>query len=335
MMPVIRKLFPGFILSSIIAITAYYCSQHLGPPVMLLALLFGMALSFLYRKTQFSDGLDFVANNVLKTGVGLIGLRLAFSDLIELGWQPILLMVIAIFSTMLIGHMLARLANMPRHFGILSGGAVAICGSSAALAIAAVLPKHKDKVCDTALTIIAVTVLSSVAMILYPILTTSLDLSASQSGIFLGGSIHNVAQAVGAGYSVSQETGDIATLAKLVRVSLLVPVIMILIVIFKPTPAASSTEKVKPQTSINRNAVPLFLVVFIILMILNSLFELPLLLTSTTYNISHFALIMAMAAIGMKTSLKQLLEVGIRPVAIMLFETLWIAGLVFVYLIII
>ena len=120
--------------------------------------------------------------------------------------------------------MRARLGLRPV-FGVLSGGAVAICGASAALAIASVLPRHEESERDTILTVVSITALSTLAMILYPIFATSVGLDHVRAGIFIGGTIHDVAQVVGAGYMISPETGDVATYVKLLRVAMLLPAV--------------------------------------------------------------------------------------------------------------
>src|SRR6185312_7645057 len=108
-------------------------------------------------------------------------------------------------------------------FGVLSGGAVAICGASAALAIASVLPRSDTRERDTILAVVSVTALSTIAMILYPVFAISIGLDHRHAGVFIGGTIHDVAQVVGAGYTISNETGDIATYVKLLRVAMLLP----------------------------------------------------------------------------------------------------------------
>ena len=111
-------------------------------------------------------------------------------------------------------------------FGLLTGGATAICGASAALALAAALPAHPNKERATLFTVIGVSTLSTFAMIAYPMIVHVLDLGPQAAGVFLGATIHDVAQVVGAGYAVSRETGDTATVVKLMRVAMLLPVII-------------------------------------------------------------------------------------------------------------
>jgi uncharacterized membrane protein YadS len=128
---------------------------------------------------------------------------------------------------------LTILARSPRppdgiqsEFGLLSGGATAICGASAAMAISAALPSHPLKERATLFTIIGVSTLSTVAMILYPAITQLMGFDDLHSGIFIGATIHDVAQVVGAGYAISPEAGDTATVVKLMRVAMLLPVII-------------------------------------------------------------------------------------------------------------
>src|SRR5438034_1244912 len=119
----------------------------------------------------------------------------------------------------------AQLMGFQKFFGLLTGGAVGICGASAALALSAAFPQHPNKERATLFTVIGVSTLSTLAMVLYPLVVRLLELDALNAGFFLGGTIHDVAQVVGAGYSMGQETGDASTVVKLMRVAMLVPVI--------------------------------------------------------------------------------------------------------------
>ena len=131
---------PGLLISVITGLAALFLSQHYGAPAMLFALLLGIALSFLYQDTNCKDGIEFAASTVLRTGVALLGFRLAFNDLVELGWFNTLILFSAVASTILFGIALAKVMGLSRRFGALTGGSVAICGASAAMAISSVLP---------------------------------------------------------------------------------------------------------------------------------------------------------------------------------------------------
>jgi len=310
------SLAPGVGVVAITGLAAMFLSEHYNTPVMLLALLLGVAVSFLYEETRCREGIDFVSSHLLRIGVALIGLRIALSDLVELGWQAGLLIVFAVASTIIFGIILCRIVGMPKHFGALTGGAVGICGASAALALASVLPDDENKQRDTLITVIGVTLLSTIAMIAYPIIAAKLNLSTNETSLFLGGTIHDVAQVVGAGYSVSSETGDLATLTKLVRVSLLVPVVLIFVLLLRRKRSYPLSEQ--------SNILPRFLLAFVAFMLLNSFFNIPDQIVDSASSVSRFSLVMAIAGIGMKSNLRQLVEVGFKPFLILLSETVWI-----------
>jgi uncharacterized integral membrane protein (TIGR00698 family) len=316
----IKTKLPGVLISVIVGLAALFLSEHYGAPAMLFALLLGIAMSFLYESTKCKEGIEFAACHLLRVGVGLLGLRIAFGDLSALGWKTAILLAVAIVSTIGIGIVLAKALGLKKRFGVLTGGAVGICGASAAMAIAAVLPDSKDKDRDTLLTIVGVTALSTVAMVMYPILAGLFNLDLTHTSIFLGGTIHDVAQVVGAGYSVSEQTGDLATLTKLVRVALLMPVVVCILLVLRMN--LDKFSDAKPP------GIPAFLIAFVVLMTINSLVDVPEVVTQSATDISRFALVISIAAIGMKSNLGQLLEVGLKPIFLLLIETLWIAGLI-------
>ena len=169
-------------------------------------------------------GIEFASRSILRLGVALLGVRITFAEIASLGLAPVATVIVGVATTILVGLFLSRRLGLTPMFGVLSGGSVAICGASAALAIASVLPHDRDRERDTILTVVLVTALSTLAMILYPVFATSIGLDHRLAGVFIGGTIHDVAQVVGAGYMISPETGDIATYVKLLRVAMLLPV---------------------------------------------------------------------------------------------------------------
>ena len=317
---------PGLAASGIVAIAAMFLSEHYGASAMLFALLLGMALNFLGTEGKTVPGIQFAASIVLRIGVALLGLRITFGDIAALGLNTSLMIVSAVILTMLFGALCVRLTHAHRHFGILTGGAVAICGASAALAIAAVLPRYPQHERDTSFAVIGVTALSTMAMVLYPLLVSALGFDARDAGIFLGATIHDVAQVVGAGYSINQEAGDIATIVKLLRVAMLLPVIIVLTAIMRR--AASSTTSPSPST--RPPLLPWFVALFAVLVAVNSFTALPKIILGSANEFSRWALVCAIAAIGMRTSLKDLAALGWRPVALMIAETLFLAGIIVV-----
>ncbi|MBO0334732.1 putative sulfate exporter family transporter [Sneathiella sp. CAU 1612] len=309
-------LFPGLLLCLTVAAAARFLSEHYLAPQMLFALLLGMAFHFLAEEGKCVEGVEFSSKTVLRFGVALLGMRLTIDDVLSLGWAPVGVIISGVGATIIVGIFLSRLLGRRRRFGTLTGGAVAICGASAALAISSVLPKSKNSERDTIFTVIAVTALSTLAMILYPIVVSLLGLNDRFAGIFLGGTIHDVAQVVGAGYAVSSEAGDIATITKLLRVSLLVPIVLIISLCFKTRRAGASAEF----------PLPLFVIGFCFFVGLNSFQIVPVEIRDMLVQLSSWCLVMAIAALGIKTSLKDMLTIGYQPMLLITLETLFIAA---------
>jgi uncharacterized integral membrane protein (TIGR00698 family) len=313
-----RVLAPGVLACGVVGAASAFLGGHYGAPVMLFALLLGMAMNFLSADGPCKPGIEFTARQVLRIGIALLGLRITLGQVVALGWGPVALVVLSVVLTIVVSVVAARLLGFRGLFGLLTGGATAICGASAALALSAALPPHPQKDRATLFTVIGVSALSTVAMVLYPMLVRALGLDEAQAGIFLGATIHDVAQVVGAGYSLSPQTGDTATLVKLLRVAMLLPVIV----------AASLLTRGQQAPGTERPPLlPWFAVAFAVLVAVNSTGIVPPSLQKTGSDISRWFLIAAIAAIGMKTQLRDLAAVGFKPVALMVGETVFLAVL--------
>jgi len=321
---------PGLVISAIVAVAALFLSEHYGAPVMLFALLMGMAVNFLSEDSRCQAGIEFVARHVLRVGVALLGLKITGAQIQAVGWPSLVMVLVAVIATIGFGIALAKLMGFQTFFGLLSGGAVGICGASAAMAISAAFPPYPQKERATLFVVISVSTLSTAAMVTYPLMARWLELDAVAAGFFLGASIHDVAQVVGAGYSMSAQIGDVATLVKLMRVAMLVPVIAFAAWVARAyhvqhSQIAFANGLAKPKRP---PLLPGFALAFILLAVANSAWALPEALLSWGNNVSRTFLVAAMAAIGMKTHLKDVLSVGWQPVALMLAETVFLATLV-------
>ncbi|MFN9164063.1 MAG: YeiH family protein [Alphaproteobacteria bacterium] len=314
---VVHAVYPGVLVALVIGLASTFLSDHYGAPVMLFALLIGMAFHFLHEEGRCVAGIEFASRNILRLGVALLGARITFDQIAQLGTGPVLMVVCGVATTIGIGVLLAPVLRQSRVFGVLSGGAVAICGVAAALAIASVLPRNNSNERDTILTVVSVTALSTIAMIAYPMIVGALGFDAEHAGLFLGGTIHDVAQVVGAGYMISPEAGDVATYVKMLRVAMLLPVVVVLLFLFSER-STLGDRKGPPL-------VPTFLAGFVLLVCLNSLGLVPAPVASAMNDVSRWCLVTAIAALGMKTSFRKLAAVGWRPVALMVAETAWIA----------
>ena len=314
---------PGLLICIVIAWASTFVSEHYGGPTLLYALLIGMAFFFLSKKPRTAAGIQYGSRTVLRVGVALLGARITVAEIIDLGPAPILIVIGAIVLTILFGRYVSSALGLDRAMGLLTAGATAICGASAALAISAVMPKHDQLERDTIFTVIAVTALSTLAMIVYPLIVEAIGFDNSDKGIFIGATIHDVAQVVGAGYTISDETGGVATFTKLFRVAMLAPVVLIFALVV--------TRWGQGEAGTTRGAragLPWFLVA------INSAGVIPATVQDGMVTVSRWCLVIAIAGLGMKSSFQELAVLGWRPIALVVGETLFLAGLVLIALII-
>jgi len=312
-----RSVLPGLAVAALVAVAAQFLSDHYSAPAMLMALLLGIALNFLGTEGRTVNGVAFASRTVLRMGVALLGTRISVELLLDLGLDLIALVVAGTAVTILFGLLVARLFSLDWKFGFLTAGSVAICGASAAMAIGAILPRDEHSEEKLTFTVLGVTVLSTIAMVAYPVLVALLNLDPTESGVFLGGTIHDVAQVVGAGFSISEQTGDTATLVKLIRVTALAPVVLLGALAVRRRGAVNGGER--PPL------MPFFVVGFLALAATNSFNLIPDMLQNLASLTSRWFLLTAIAAVGMKTSLRRVFDVGGAAIAIIVAETLFIA----------
>jgi uncharacterized integral membrane protein (TIGR00698 family) len=282
---------------------------------MLIALLIGLAIHFVYDLEKVQPGISWTSRSVLRFGVALLGIKIAAPDIISIGLAPLLLVVAGMAVTFLAAVVGARALSLPREFGALSGGSVAVCGASAAAAVSSVLPEDEESERSLAVVIAVVTLMATIAMIFYPLLVAELDLTPQDMGVILGGTIHDVAQVVAAGKAISPKVGELATFVKLMRVAMLLPIVMG-VYFWLGRSAAKHKSGAKIQY------LPGFLIAFFVLAAINSFGVVPAQVSSWGSNASHYFLVAALTAIGVKTDLKSVLGVGWRPFALILIETL-------------
>ena len=317
-MPDWPVVWPGILTAITIALAATFVSEHQGGPQLLYALFFGMAFNFAASGEKVKAGIEFASRQILRFGVALLGARITAEQISGLGAVPILMVIGGVVLTILFGALVGRLLGRPKIEGLLTGGAVAICGASAALAISAVMPKNEENQRFTLFTVVGVTTLSTVAMIAYPAIARAFGLDPGAASVFLGGTIHDVAQVVAAGYMISPEVGDGATFVKLLRVAMLLPVVLVFSLLFRTGAEGGARPPLLPG----------FLIGFAALVVINSLGIIPKPVTDAASHLSRWCLVVAIAALGVKTSLQQLASLGWRPVLMLAVVTVFLAGLI-------
>ncbi len=314
----LSSLLPGLLTCLIASLAAMWLSEHYGFPAILLGLLIGLALHFLSDHPALGEGLDFAARHFLRIGIVLLGLQITAMQIGAIGWLPfagLLAIMAAAFGAGLVG---AILSGQGRYAGVLAGGATAICGASAALALYSVIGRDRLDQTRFTITLVGVALASALALSLYPAIAQSLGLDAAQAGYLVGASIHDVAQAIGGGYAISDEAGTQATIIKLARVALLAPVVALVALWLGE--AGASDNKANPVW--RRLSMPWFIAAFLALVVVNSLVDLPAQVAETGLAVSKFLLLLAVTATAMRSRLSLLLEAGWKPLVPVLCASL-------------
>ena len=312
-----RKLGPGLLVCGAVGLAGWAIAAWTQWPGIVIALVIGIALHPLASGVRFQPGYVMAVKKLLRIAIAFLGVRVALGDFAALGLPVAGLVVLTMAITLASGILLARLVGRSAAYGALAGGATAVCGASAAMAIASVLPRTKDGDTDAAYVVLTVNVLSTAAMLAYPWLSHTLGLDLRATGILLGATIHDVAQVVGAGNAVSELTANVATIVKLLRVFLLLPVVLLIGIGFSASGADAGKAKVP---------VPGFAIMFVVFATLNSFHLFPEIVRTGLLALSQAGLFMAIAALGLQTSLAAMIRLGWRPMAVVLGATLILLG---------
>jgi uncharacterized integral membrane protein (TIGR00698 family) len=309
-------LLPGLTLCAVAAATAAWLSEHYGFPIMLLGLLVGLALNFVTRDQRTHRGLDFASRTCLRLGIVLLGLQVSVAQIAALGAAPFGALLVVMAATFMAGIAGARIVGQSSYSGILAGGATAICGASAALALYGIIGKDRLSQAQFALTLVGVSLASALAMSIYPALAGELALNDRQAGFLIGASIHDVAQAIGGGYAFSDPAGAYATIVKLARVALLAPVVALVSLWLEPAAEAAG------RPFWRRLALPWFITAFLAVAALNSLVSSPQLIAAQSLITSKALLLLAVTATAMRSRMDLLMEMGWRAAVPVVVATL-------------
>lgn len=298
----LKAYFPGLAVTVVASLAAAYLSEHYGAPIMLMGLLIGLAFNFANADVRLHPGLGFASKTLLRWGIVLVGLQVTFGQIANLGLPAFAAIAAMVALVTLSGTVMSKYIGRGAAFGTLAGGAVAICGASAALALSSVLGEKRASQAQLTLVLVAVSAASALAMSLYPALAHMLDLTDRQAGFLMGASIHDVAQALGAGYSYSPEAGATATVVKLTRVALLAPALAVVAYAYRD----DGTSK---RSGVG---VPWFVLAFLAVCALHSLVDLPQPVLDAAKPGATALLLLAVTATGIRSPMNLLLEQGWR-----------------------
>ncbi|BBU27631.1 hypothetical protein BTHE68_13650 [Burkholderia sp. THE68] len=269
---------------------------------------------------SWAAGVNFSARKLLRIAVAFFGLRVSLQEIAQVGVSGFTVSVLVVVSTLVIGTWAGmKLMKLDRDTALLTAAGSAICGAAAVLAFESTLQSKPHK---SAMAVGSVVLFGTLSMFLYPLALNAgwLHLDTLGAGLFFGGTIHEVAQVVGAASNVSPEATHIATIVKMTRVMLLVPVLLVIGFWINRSRAGDSSQ------GKGKIAVPWFALGFLALVIVNSLHVLPDTATSTINMLDTFALTMAMTALGMETRIAQIREAGPRALATGAILYVWLIG---------
>ena len=329
-MAMAAELMPGVAMAALVAAIGYVAARYIAPaipiPNMVIALVVGIALNPIAARPATQPGMRFCVSTVLRWAVALLGLRVGLADIAALGAGTATLVVVAMAATVATGFILARVSGQAPGFGALVGVGTAVCGASATLACSTVVPNYPGKQADIAFVVVAVNALATLAMLIYPPLCILLGFDAQTTGVMLGGTIHDVAQVVGAGYAVSVPVGNTAVIVKLFRVFLLLPVVL---------SVGWHFTRLGEKHGEARVPVPVFGIVFLALCAVNSAVPLsPALMPayapvkSVLVEVSTWGLLLAIGALGLGTSIRTIIGLGWRHITTVLGTTIVIFAVV-------
>jgi uncharacterized integral membrane protein (TIGR00698 family) len=288
-------------------------------PALVIALLIGMALAAPARRVAFTPGLVWCVKTLLRLAIAILGLRISLADIIGLGPSTVVIVIGAMTLTIASSIWLSARLGLGASFGALAGAANAVCGASAALATSTVVPAYERKGADVAFAVIAANAVSTLAMLIYPLIAVALGYDPKATGIFLGATIHDVAQVVGAGYAVSEPVGNTGVIVKLFRVFLLLPVVLGIGWWLAAGGARTGAAKVP---------VPMFAIMFLVLCIVNTAATAmpavaPVYVPAKAVLdvAATWGLLLAIAALGAGTSVAELRYINWRHAAVFLAAT--------------
>jgi uncharacterized integral membrane protein (TIGR00698 family) len=312
-----------------IAVAHTAWAQYLGLSALTLAIVFGILAGnsfFPAIAARTAPGVDFSKSTLLRAGIILFGLRITFQQIAAVGWAGVVIDALMVALTFVIAVQLGtRLLGMDRETSMLIGAGSALCGAAAVMATEPVVRGQAHKVSVAVATVV---VFGTLGMFAYPFLYPYLGMSEHAYGVFTGSTVHEVAQVVAAGRSVSEPAAAAAVIEKMLRIMMLAPFLLVLSGTQRDRAGAVAAE----GHTVSRRpiVVPWFAVLFIVASAVNSLQLLPAGLVAALIDVDTVLLATAMAALGLRTHVGAIRQAGARPLllAAVLFAFLVLGGYV-------
>lgn len=309
-----KRILPGILLCLAIAIPSWFLGKQfpiIGGPVF--GILFGMMLAGIKRPGKLDEGITFTGKKILQYSIILLGFEMNLYNVLKVGAESLSVMIFTLAAAFGVAYVGGKLLKLDVHTTTLIGAGTAICGGSAIAAVAPVI-RAKDK--DVAFSISTIFLFNILAVFIFPALGHYFNFSDLGFGMWAGTAINDTSSVVAAGYSYSNAAGDYATIVKLTRALMIVPICIVLAVMTARKQVGEVDVKIA-------DIFPWFILWFVVSSIVNTIGILPVEAANALGSLGKFCIILAMTAIGLKTHLKHLISNGIRPIVLGLL--CWIA----------
>ena len=315
----VLKVFPGIMLSLGVALVACWIENLL--PIHLvgsavIAMFIGIILNHFLRNTKvFASGLKFTSKKILKFAIVLLGLSLNITTILNVGKMSLTVMIFTLLTCFGGGYFIGKALGLNWKLSNLISAGTGICGGSAIAAIAPTIDADDN---DVAYAMSATFLFDMAMIVLFPIMGQAMGMTDQAFGIWAGTAVNDTSSVVATGYAFSEGAGDFATMVKLTRTLAIIPTVIIFAFVqlrLKRKEALANSQngsELKANFSITK-IFPWFILGFLVMSIVASVFEVPAAVVSGTKSASKFLMVCALAAIGLNTSFSSMRKAGIRP----------------------
>ena len=315
----IIKIIPGIAISFLIAIIALWIeglfSVHIiGASV--IAMFIGVILnSFLTKTEVFNLGTKFTSKKILKFAIILLGLSLNINTIFQVGKMSLLVMMFTLLTCFGGGYFIGRALKLNWKLSNLISAGTGICGGSAIAAIAPTIDADNN---DVAYAMSATFLFDMLMIVLFPIIGRAMGMSDEAFGLWAGTAVNDTSSVVATGYAFSEAAGDFATMVKLTRTLCIIPTVVIFAFINLNIKRKEAKKQGLDESELKANfsikkIFPWFILGFVLMSIIASIFSIPEVVVTNTKTISKFLMVSALAAIGLNTSFSSIKKSGIRP----------------------
>ena len=324
-----QKFILGVLLSLALAFIAIFLAkltffQHLGISSLILAILIGLLIGNIFypKIAPFCQvGVDWSKGKILRLAIILFGIKLTFQDIMFVGLNGIIVDAIMVFATFFITFYIGtKWLKLEKNSAILIGSGCSICGAAAIIATESTLKAKTEQV---AIAVAVIVIFGSIAMFVYPfiyqVISAMRDIDQSHFGIYIGSTIHEVAQVVAASNAISEQAVETAVITKMIRVLMLAPFLLALSFYLVKSQPIDNINKTK-----NKIVIPWFAIGFLLMACINSLHVLPAELVKLIIFFDDIFLTMAMAALGLTTHYSAFKKAGIKPLLLGMIIFIWL-----------